>query len=974
MQILIYIGIILFFAVFVPDESRAEPWEFSSVTLSEEDMSYLRNRYPVIRTPADLQSLLVEVSRIQPLLKIKAELDEGVITLRAIRAKPIAEIDVESTSYQMETEIAGRLQHFLGLVDANEIKQSIVVEATRHLKSRGFYKSIISTSIVEKEKWVKVVLKIEEDYPCRIRQIILGFKLPESVQLDIEEGDICDERNLADAMEVLEEDLADEGYNQRKILRPEMNYDRGTNSALVLLRGSLGRKVIYNIDSPVREFLNEELSEIDSTLVDPAAMSAEILRKYREAGYDDVVVKPAERTMVGDDTILYNFKVMPGPKYSITNIEFQGARYFQAEKLLDTVGFEGVFSTPLNEKMIREGIQQIKALYQLQGFWDVDVQYPRITKDARTGDAKLVFIINEGKQRVLDRLKIEGSHHFVKEEIQGLLDVEVGNPLAFASLGNFEKQLKNLYRGAGFVYAKFEINLLQNRTFRVIQTRVVVKITEGVRAKFGEVKVTGLFETDENVVTRELRFEPGDWYNPLLVEESQKALIQLGIFSNVNIVLSDSLALVEKRESLPHSIIVREGKPGSVAFGPGWSFVDGIRYVIESSYSNIGGTGRKIFFKGKISEESTQERISNKTLLGRVLSVGYLEPYIFDFPADGTVSVNHRANSNQRRWELSRSGEVAVSHQFRHFMKESKIAAFYGQNITTLETNERVKTQFIDTGNIRIGRVGVRFSADERDNLAWPTDGFKLDAETAWADYAFGGDLRYFRWNVKASFFWGILDHLVFALGIGMTSYEDIERKGEVADLIPTSERLQTGGADSNRGFPQRSLGPKFFYYEQNEDGSGYSLQDTPSGGSAKGVYKFELRYQFDNQIGFAFFTDISNVFFSRRQESRFKSKFLAAYDGLEGDRPDGPNYLTENLPYGFEDILGDPKDVLAKSYLSSGLAFNFITPLGSVDFSYGLPHSRCPKASPRPCDERGESKESKILSGQFYVSIGANF
>ena len=105
--------------------------------------------------------------------------------------------------------------------------------------------------------------------------------------------------------------------------------------------------------------------------------------------------------------------------------------------------------------------------------------------------------------------------------------------------------------------------------------------------------------------------------------------------------------------------------------------------------------------------------------------------------------------------------------------------------------------------------------------------------------------------------------------------------------------------------------------------------------------------------------------------------EFVRTPDECFADLPDfpyGPNYLTENLPYGFEDILGDPKDVLAKSYLSSGLAFNFITPLGSVDFSYGLPHSRCPKASPRPCDERGESKESKILSGQFYVSIGANF
>ena len=55
-----------------------------------------------------------------------------------------------------------------------------------------------------------------------------------------------------------------------------------------------------------------------------------------------------------------------------------------------------------------------------------------------------------------------------------------------------------------------------------------------------------------------------------------------------------------------------------------------------------------------------------------------------------------------------------------------------------------------------------------------------------------------------------------------MAAYEDVQRNTDDADrdVLPASERLKAGGADTVRGFRERSLGPIARYPDTNDNGT----------------------------------------------------------------------------------------------------------------------------------------------------------
>ncbi len=63
-------------------------------------------------------------------------------------------------------------------------------------------------------------------------------------------------------------------------------------------------------------------------------------------------------------------------------------------------------------------------------------------------------------------------------------------------------------------------------------------------------------------------------------------------------------------------------------------------------------------------------------------------------------------------------------------------------------------------------------------------------------------------------------------------SFQDVDRKGGEADVLPQSETLHVGGAETVRGFQERSLGPMIFYEGERQE----------LGGSHSNYYKLELR------------------------------------------------------------------------------------------------------------------------------------
>jgi outer membrane protein assembly complex protein YaeT len=939
------------------------------IDISPAELQTFQEKHPEIQDSESLEELLLDLSRNRTIMRLEAHYIDGRWEIRGEKALQVGEIALDLTVREFENDLDTRLYKYVGQIASNEVEGRIRDDIVSYLKSRGYYNPQFAIQKIERPGWVEYEFRIDEGEPCRIREIITGFPIPEGMSIDIVIGDICDEKNIKEAVTNFEKDLEEDGYNQRKILNPDINFENVTNSAFVFIPGSIGKKITVAVNSPVSPFLSSDLHEIDPALTDPELIKNEVIRKYREEGYDDVEITSVKKDNIGNDEVQYTVNVVPGPQYQISDVKVDGLKAFSRKDALDAMDMGSILQLKhpdYSPELLRTSVDNLTNYYQERGYWDAKVTYPKLNKNKEKSEIQLNYVVEEGKQRIFSGLEIQGNTVLDEEEIQEHLDMDEDEPLVWSKVVEFEKRVRLAYQKQGYLHATLEVQLVNKDLTEFIATTVQLKVAQGTRVKIGEITISGLVRTRPNVVLRELRFEAGDWYDPEKIEETRKALTALGLFTSVNIIPSDTSALSEGKTTIPFVIQVREGKPGTVSFGPGWSFDDGGRYVFESSYNNIMGTARQVFFKASISEERRQKGIGSKTLLGRRASVGYIEPYVLDLPVNGMITLGHKAEAGDATWEISREGEIAFVHTLRRFLIGSKVTGFYNQKLTVIEAKEALAQNVVEAGDVRIGRVGFRLGIDRRNNGVWPTEGYFSKSEVSWARYPLGSELRFFYWETSVDVFFKVTNDFVFVPGLQLASFEGVERKGEIADIIPPSERLHAGGADTNRGFKKEALGPAIVYPNSSTD-------DVITGGSKQVVAKVEFRYQIiADTCALTYFVDSSNVFFTPKEERLFNESLAGSWVA-DDTTPEQP-ILVDNKPYNFEDIAKHPSTLWSDSYVATGLALNYLTPLGSFNLSYGIPVRNCAGENGSCAKPRGKQSGNKLLNGEWHVNVGASF
>lgn len=944
-------------------------WQLESdQDLSQIRVEDLRRRFPSVAKAEDLSALLRALSQQQPMAKVEAyQDDKGQVLIRLTPAASISRIEVTSLTRKLRQEVESKLGKYIGQTDSQELRQQVLAEIDSILQSEAYF---LAKATLEKGREglnVIYLVRIDEDYPCTVARTEYSFRLPQGFKDPFEKGMFCSLDEIKAITNQLEADLIEEGYNQQRIQTPEIVFDRPSNTAVLRVRGSLGKKVRSRVESPIKTpgfislIFGDNLNALDPSITDPDAMASELVRQYKAQGYDDVEVSPPRASNPDPDTIEYQFEVKPGPEYRITEVQFEGLALIPEEEALEAMDlYPALGNAPLfSQDLMRQSRDALLGYYKQQGFWDARVFDPRVIKNPLTGEVKVVFVVREGKRRIFQELIIRGNSSLPSSQLSDLFPLKPADPLAWQQLIDFEKSVRNLYRKSGFLSVQINIELIQNRQFRDIETKVMLVIQEGQRSRFGEIYIKGLVKTDPEVVERELRFQAGDWFDPDKIEESRQALIDLGLFSSVSISSADALS--ERAEVISYTVLLREARSGTVSFGPGWSLGEGLRFSVESSYNNIAGTGRKIFSKGLLNQEKDQTPLGNKTLLGRYAGIGYLEPYLLGYPVDGTLSFNHKATAQEKSWEISRSAEATASHRIRGFLPRTNLELFTLYKETREEAEGTVKeATLMESGNLQIREVGLRHVSDGRNNIAWPTTGYRVATELSYAGFIFGGGLRYTRWGLSYNAYKEIFDNFVIAAGFSFTSYMNIERR-EGSNILPSTERLPNGGAETNRGFRENSLGPVFVTGEKEQ------IFD---GGSQRSIERLELRYQLiTGTLAMTTFLDSSNSYFTASEERLIRAEF----DKLarEGQIPPG---FADNEPYPFELLFTHPSYLWTKNYLSYGLAFNYLTPLGSVNLSFGWPWRRCLN-NMSSCDyPRGNSNYRQLKGAVIGLNIGANF
>ncbi|MEZ4741375.1 MAG: BamA/TamA family outer membrane protein [Bdellovibrionota bacterium] len=958
----------------------ALPWSIDKSIEGKVEWKVFQARYPDINSPYILNRLLIDLAQNNHFLSLQAKLSEDKWLISGEVARSISELKFNIVTRELKIAIQGATLKYLNRTNSVEAKQAIIDVASSILSKSGYPSSkvIINEEIVN-DKLIYVV-NVEEGEPCYIERVEIAFSLPAGVGLNIGQGDLCDVSRINQEIESLEEKIREKGYVQLKFDNYGIDYIRGKTRGVVRVMGTLGKKLRYSIDDSRKLFLindlfnQEEYSGLDPNILGPEAMKYELLKRYRSRGYVDVEVADAEEREIGQDVLEYFYKISPGIRYTLESIEFEGVTLFSREQLLDIMDINDFWQSAnaLNIDELREGLDKLRAKYRESGYWNVKIIDPRITKDKSRATAQVVIVVREDLQRKLEKVEYRGVKFFKESDLSKLLDMTIFDPIDREKLLLFEQKIREMYVESGFLYANIRILTRFKADRKYVPTEVVVDVHEGLRVKVGTIRLVGLVRTDKKVIYRELTFKTGDWYQPSKINQSRRALVDLGIFSSIQITPTNKNAITEELENIDLIVEAKEGNSGTVVFGPGYDIYRGLTFAAENTYKNIGGVGRQFSLRASLSQEKQQKAITRKTFVGRKFGAGYVEPHIFDSPLDAKISLSHKATADEF-WTISQSGEVSLNYKFNSLAKLGNVSVFYGQKFNKEEGRPGQQEVGVTTGDVRIGRTGLRLDLDWRDDRTWPTDGSLLIANLSWARYPLGGNLRYFRWELVNNYYHDLSNRFVLAYGASITAFHGIEKKDDALGVLPATERLNAGGPDLVRGF-ERQLGPYVRRPVVDPDTDTFTGFDKDTiGGDRRVILKAELRYRISTLIGSSFFVDSGNAFLSPDQLQVFEDRLRSTNDesGQEAT-------VEENVSYGLNDIMKKPGYLISRHYYSYGLACNILTPLGAINIAYALPWKepksvRCAE-NDSYCLTRAKDRKRLIEKGRFELSVGARF
>lgn len=891
-------------------------------------LANLRRKMPTISSADQVQVLAKRLAELVPLLRLDVRYQEGKMVFEGQRANIINAIRIEVTSREFRAALRTLTAKYIGKADSEEIVNRILADITDYLKTKGFFKSSVSFAYRYDGDRVNYTISIDEDLPCHIARVVDTISLPKAVNLDIQRGDICDVARLQVIEERIAEQLTELGYNLGTSVSVDKSYDAIRNVMVLTIGGSKGQKVTFSLDQSASSYWTDELEQAVKSIATVDQIPSEVLAAFRQQGYFDAKLLGTQRKRLARDAIHLHIQVQPGRRFYIGKVRFEGNRSFTDKELSEAIDLSTLFSfsqTPLDNESIEAKRDKIKALYYRKGFWSAKVDFPRINKNQITGETSLVFNIAENSQRIFDGLLLTGNEALSSRVIENEFPYKRNEAITWESLKEFQQKVRSMYIDRGYADVKVGLSLIFKENYNRTLTTIKLDVSEGFRKKFGTVTVVGLVRTKPYVVTREIRFKEGDWFDPKKIEETRLSLLNLGLFRSVNIIKSDGELFLNDENRIDQVIEITESDPGRVSFGPGLSVYDGLRYAVEASYLNIGGTARQIFGRASFSEEKRQETIDNKMRVGYNLSLGYTEPYIADYPIDATISLSNKTFDSNRLWQSNKEGVLTFSHQVRGIRDSLKFSLYYSNKLSEILGYQDFS--LFETDQVKAGAIGVSAAWDSRDSPGWTTKGFLGKASYERALYSLIGDIEYYKWNLALSHYIQLRPKWVLALGFNFTKYEDVRRilNGKESNILPVSERLHSGGAFSNRGYLPEFLGPILLRSDEN------GVRTTTLGGTNRGIYKTELRYLLFKDIALSGFLDMSNSFFSEHEISRFNEEIRAICS-------DNCMVIQENYPANLADIASDPRRIFTRNYSSYGLSLSWLSPIGVINLYYGLP------------------------------------
>jgi len=630
----------------------------------------------------------------------------------------------------------------------------------------------------------------------------------------------------------------------------------------------------------------------DKALIDKAEQ--ELKRQYVGKGmYAAEVVATA--TPIERNQVAIYFNIEEGPIAKIQEINFIGNEFFsestlKSEMQLKTGGWLSWYSKDnlYSKQKLTADLEAIRSYYLNRGFLEFVIESTQVSITPDKKGVYLTISINEGKKFTVKNVSVAGDTLGKEAEFMQLITLKPGDTFSSAKLAESTKAIAEILGSYGYAFAT--INPQPDVRRELAEVDLTLVVDPGRRIYVRQVAISGNAKTRDIVIRREIRQFESSWFDSDKVELTKKRLGRLGYFTETDITTDD---VPGSADQVDVQVKVKEKPTGAITIGAGFSTTEKLILSAGINQDNAFGTGTSVglnFSLGKINQNLTLSNYDpyfTEDGISRYTDLYYRSSkplYYVGDPDYQIKSVGSNLKFGVPYTEVDRVffGSGVEAYQINTTSNTPQPYLNYAQSYGIAAPGWPAT---LTTYNIP---VTVGWSRDGRDSALIPSSGSlqQLSGEVGTP----AGNMTFYR-------LFGQYQKYHSFSKANILSFNGEVGYGQAygSNPFPITKNYYVGGIGSVRGYSPGSLGPTYF----NTTYGTYQ----PIGGQSKIV---------------------SNVEYTVPVPGSGIDKTLRVFTFVDGGNAFGQNI---NL-------------VLKYSY---GLGLSWISPLGPLKFSYGIPYKSQP-------------------------------
>jgi outer membrane protein insertion porin family len=760
-------------------------------------------------------------------------------------------------------------------------------------------------------------------------------------------GQILDRLRFRLITDQLSRDLFESGFYESSVTILDDELIEGSSDVILRVQVHYGSLYSFNFRGNHHLDRNELISNINDSIKKVGGIGQEhdiietVQKAYKNIGlYNNSISVRVARGRNKFDLEYVNFfiNITEGEKIPVTKVEFVGNTrpsrelrrlYRQNASSLASAGF-------LDEAFLKDFTTLLFRHYLSKGFVQVDIPEPEVTFDDR-GRAIISYRIRERSQVILTSINFEFEDEALRGEALALMKNKIGAPLDIVNLDTDINAINRLVQSRGYYFA--EVDNADDEKFIVYnrgltEAELNIGFESFKKTKLNSVIITGYDRTRYEVLRREVHLESGDFVTPQDIVRIRDLLSSLDLFSFVRVTPFVIEEDIDEYFNINLLIQVEEKEFGVAEIAPGYRTDLGLKFSTGITYNNLYGMNRSATLQAEANRRfsygdfDARRRAEKNQLIEYLVRASFTEPYLFPDFFKTRLQFDMAAAIQRKRFVSFDADIFRLSPQVSKSFFQEKLTLSLKYQFETINQFDATNTELND--NFTIGSLTPSVTLDFRDDPLRPTRGTLFNMSWEFANPYFlsmdNDDLtvNYYRLVSRNYFYTSLTPSVVLAFsasgGVQKNFAKDVRRdelgnpivredgRAVLAGYIPSTKVFRLDGVDVVRGFSAEEI---------NRLTSGVNVGEVVVDDTAYFLnFKIEPRYYMTDAFAVGAFLDAGRL------------------------------YLR--------------KVALSDMRWSTGASFKVLTPVGSLDFDYGL------KLNRNRFDDGGRER-----FGRFHLSIG---